>query len=47
MILVKLTDEYTALLWQYLEEELFGKHTSRWEDNIKIILKEYYENTQT
>jgi len=39
MIVVKVTDGYTTLLWQYLEEGLFGKHESKWENNIKIYLE--------
>jgi hypothetical protein len=39
VIVVKFTDGYTTLFWQYLVEGLFGKHKSRWEDNIKICLE--------
>lgn len=39
MIVVKFTDGYRTLIWQYLEEGLLGKHKTRWEDNIKIYLE--------
>jgi hypothetical protein len=39
VIVAKITDGYTTLLWHYLEEGLFGKHKSRWEDNTKIYLE--------
>jgi hypothetical protein len=39
MLVVKVSDGYTLLLWKYLEEGLLGKHKSKREDNIKNYLE--------